>query len=171
MLSKTFWQVVRIQKRLRGRGSFHNTSSSLFNNTYSLPIPMGLFHPESQLNTKKKERKKKGWRIRGESWKRAHLHSREEACQPITWVTGSQAKLYRDGALGCQGSTKSEGDKGGKAFTTSAAETFVTHYKGNMAELPSPNPPSDWRYSFRVVMLYQTSSELDLSPTLAFSCE
>lgn len=65
---------------------------------------------------------------------------REKPCQPITWVTDSQAKLYRDRALGWQGSTKSEGDKRGKAFTTSAAETFVTHYKGNMAALARPNP-------------------------------
>lgn len=36
--------------------------------------------------------------------------------------------------------TKSEGDKGRKAFTTSAAETFATHYKRNMAAVPSPNP-------------------------------
>jgi len=33
--------------------------------------------------------------------------------------------------------------KGGKAFTTSATEeknTFVPHYKGNVAEFPRPNP-------------------------------
>lgn len=76
----------------------------------------------------------------------------ERPRQPITWVTASQAKPYRDGALGCQRSTKSEGDKGGKAFTTSVAETFVTLHKANMAELtgcsfraatfrwPSPEP-------------------------------
>lgn len=63
-----------------------------------------------------------------------------KTCQPITWVSGSQARVYRDGALGCQGSTKSEGDKGGKAFTTSAAETFAPHYKRNMAALPRLNP-------------------------------
>lgn len=95
----------------------------------------------------------------------------EKPCQPITWVTASQAKLYRDGALGCRGSTKSEGDKGGKAFTTSVTEAFVTHYKRNMAELPSPNSHLTGDIASGVVMLYQSSPEPDQSPTLAFSCE
>lgn len=163
MLSKTFWQVVGIQRRLRGRGSFHNTSSSLFNDTYSSPVPVGLFHHEPLINTEKAAGLEAG--------KEPTPIQEKKPCQPITWVTGSQAKLYRDGALGCQGSTKSEGDKGGKAFTTSAAETFVTHYKREHGRTPYSQSPSDWRYSFRVVMLYQTSSEPDPSPTLAFSCE
>lgn len=95
---------------------------------------MGLFHRESLINTGK------AVGLEEKAGKAPAPIQEKKSCQPITWVTGSQAKLYRDGALGCQGSTKSEGDKGGKAFTTSAAETFVTHYKGNMAELPSPNP-------------------------------
>lgn len=95
---------------------------------------MGLFHHESLINTEKAAGLDE---MAGEE--PTPMRERK-ACQPITWVTGSQAKLYRDRALGCQGSTKSEGDKGGKAFTTSAAETFVPHYKGNMAALPRPNP-------------------------------
>lgn len=95
---------------------------------------MGLFHRESLINTEKAAR------LEEKAGKKPSPIREKKPCQPITWVTGSQAKLYRDGALGCQGSTKSEGDKGGKAFTTSGAETFVTHYKGNVAALPSPNP-------------------------------
>lgn len=64
----------------------------------------------------------------------------KKPCQPISRVSAPQARLYRDGALGCPGSTGSEGDKGAKAFTTSAAETFVSHYKRNMAALPGLNP-------------------------------
>lgn len=94
----------------------------------------------------------------------------EKPCQPITWVTASQAKLYRDRALGCWGSTKSEGDNGGKAFTTSVTEAFVTHYKGNMAELTSPNSHLTGDIASGVVMLHQSSHEPDQSPTLAFSC-
>lgn len=134
MLSKTFWQVVRIQRRLRGRGSFHNTSSSLFSNTYTSPIPVGLFQRESLINTEK------AGGLEEEAGKEPTPIHEKKPCQPITWVSGSQAKVYRDGALGCQGSTKSEGDKGGKAFTTSGAETFGTHYKRNMAALPRLNP-------------------------------
>lgn len=49
----------------------------------------------------------------------------KKSCQPIARVSDPQAKQRSDGALGCQGSTESEGDKGGKAFTTPTAETFV----------------------------------------------
>lgn len=94
---------------------------------------MGLFHRESLINTEEAAG------LEEKAGIEPTPIQEKKPCQPITWVTGSQAKLYRDGALGCQGSTKSEGDKGGKAFTTSVAETFVTHYKRNMAELPSPN--------------------------------
>jgi len=72
--------------------------------------------------------------------KEAILMRGKKACQPITWVTGSQAIQHCNRALGCQGSSKSGGDKGGKAFTTSAAETLLFATKGNMAEVPSPNP-------------------------------
>lgn len=83
----------------------------------------------------------RGWGMVGGREDRKPTPIREStSCQPITRVTASRAELSGDGALGCQGSTKSEGDKGGKAFTTSAAETFVTHDKGNMAALPRPNP-------------------------------
>lgn len=83
---------------------------------------MGLFHRESRINTEEAA----GLEDEEEEAGKERVPIREKKpCQPITWVTGSQAKLYRDGALGCHGSTKSEGDKGGKAFTTSAAEKHL----------------------------------------------
>lgn len=61
MLSKTFWHLVR------ERGSFHNASSSLLDNTYSSPIPMGLFHPESVINTEKEMAGREPTPIQGEA--------------------------------------------------------------------------------------------------------
>lgn len=63
--------------------------------------------------------------------------SGRKSCWQNNRVTASQAQAYRDKELGCQGSTKREGDKRGKAFTTSAAKNIVIPHKGTMVQLPS----------------------------------
>lgn len=161
-----WWEYKKKKKkRLRGRGSFHNTSSSLFNNTYSSPIPMGSF---SSWVT---DKHRKGCRIRGEGWKGAHPHSREEALPTNNMGHRFPGQTVSWWSTGMPGLNQERRWQRRKSFYHISSRDICYSLQREHGRTPQSQSPSDWRYGFGVVMLYQTSPEPDLSPTLAFSCE
>lgn len=139
MLSKTFWQVVGIQKKKKTK------RKKQLSQYIKLSLQQHLQFADTcgSLISWVTDKHRRGCWIRWEGWKRAHPHLREGALPTNNMghrFPGQTVSWWSTGMPGLNRERRWQRRKSFYHISSRKKKTFVTHYKGNMAELPSSNP-------------------------------